>query len=317
MAVSTGEIVRRVKENFANRRSDALEENKRRKLETHEAVPEIAEIDNVLSTMVLRVMSATNKGDMEQIDAIRRENQELVEKKAKLLVMAGFPADYTELTYNCEKCKDSGYVGIDMCSCMREEISSAMLENSGIGKLAYGQSFDNFDLSYYGAHRDRMERNFRVIKSFAEGFSRNSSENYLLMGDTGLGKTHLSTALAVTVIKRGHDVLYDTMQNMVDAFSQVQFRGGSQDEVKRYQECSLLIVDDLGSEMTNQFTVSVLYNLINQRANAGKSTVFSTNLTTGELRDRYSDRITSRLLGMYNPLVFKGTDVRMQKLTGR
>jgi len=106
------------------------------------------------------------------------------------------------------------------------------------------------------------------------------------------------------------------MQTMMDDFAENQFRGGSSDGVQKYYDADLLIIDDMGSELTNQFTLSVMYNLINQRSNKNKSTIISTNLSQSELREKYADRITSRLFGMYRPLVFLGTDIRRQKLAG-
>ncbi|MBQ8474223.1 MAG: ATP-binding protein [Clostridia bacterium] len=316
MAITTGEVIRRVKEDFVNRRGRAYDESNARKLEVYGVIPELREIDELLSSTAVRVMMATAMGKAREAEVgrIKSENEALLARKAQLLQAAGYPGDYTSVRFACDKCNDSGYVGIDMCSCLKEEIACAMIENSGIGKLAQTQSFENFDFKYYQTDADIIKKNYDALKSFADNFSKDTTDNFLLMGATGLGKTHLSTAVAVTVIKRGYDVWYDTMQNMVDAFSNTQFRGGDPDEVNRYYNSDLLIVDDLGSELTNQFTISVLYNLINQRANGGKCTIFSTNLTSKELREKYSDRITSRLLGMYYPLLFKGKDIRMQKL---
>ena len=203
-----------------------------------------------------------------------------------------------------------------MCSCLKNAIAHASLEASGVGALAHKQNFDNFSFDYYnGEDRSRMERNYNALRDYAEGFSGKGDDSWMLMGNTGLGKTHLSTAVAVRVIEKGYDVVYETMQTLMDDFSENQFRGGSSESVAKYYEADLLVVDDLGSELTNQFTVSVLYNLINQRANKNKATVFSTNLTQKELRERYADRIVSRLFGMYKPLLFKGSDIRAQKLS--
>ncbi len=317
--MSSREALKRVKENFVNRRGAAIEECERKKNELYGIIPGLREIDAALATTATEVMIAiTNGGNVEEnIAALRQKNEALRQQRGKLLLANGYPADHTDLKYRCRKCNDSGYVGINMCSCMREELAEATLEQSGIGKLARSQNFDNFSLDYYtGADRDNTEYIYKTLRRFAENFDSETDANWLFMGDTGLGKTHLSTAVAVQVIRRGYDVVYETMQSMVDDFSENQFRGGSAELVQKYYDADLLIVDDLGSEMTNQFTVSVLYNLINQRANKRKPTVFSTNLTQKELRERYADRITSRLFGMYQPLVFRGTDVRRQKLSG-
>lgn len=284
----------------------------------HEMYPEIKRIDDELSKTAVRILSAIS-GAMKNEDAvaeIRKSNEELRERRGALLRAEGYPEDYSDIVYDCPHCADSGFVGINMCSCMRSEIAESRLRDSELGRLSETQSFESFDLSFYknGGERELVELNFATLKNFADTFSSKSDDNYLLIGATGLGKTHLSTALGVAVIRRGYNVVYKTIQSVIDDFEQVQFRGESQSAVRKYYECDLLIVDDLGAELTNQFTLSCLYNIINTRMNKRKPTVFSTNLNSQELRDRYADRITSRLFGEYKPLVFKGTDIRRQRL---
>lgn len=289
--------------------------------ELHEKFPEIVEIDKRLSrtgSLILDAMKSEKNID-EAINRIRQENDELRKKRGAFLEANAYPADYTDVRYECERCGDSGYVGLDMCVCMKTAIARARLEDSELGRVAATQNFDNFDLGYYneGAERDNVSRHLKLLRGFAEGFNEKSEQSWLLLGGTGLGKTHLSTAVGVAVISKGYDVVYKTVQSVMDDYQQVQFRGGDAECINKYYDCDLLIVDDLGAEMATQFTVSCIYNLINTRMNKRKPTIFSTNLTQTELRDRYADRITSRLFGEYIPLVFKGTDVRRQKLTGK
>ena len=319
MSVSTKEIYRKVKDDFVNRRGAVYEECDRKKQKLYAEIPELQEFDRELAKTAGKIMKATLAGGNveERIAELKAENEELRSKRGELLVSKGYPADYTDIKYRCEKCNDSGYVGIDMCSCMRSEIAAAMLEASGIGVLAKTQSFESFSFDFYkGNDLENITYVYNELRNFAEGFSSKTTDSWLLVGDTGLGKTHISTAIAKKVIERGFDVTYETMQSMMDDFTESHFRGGSAESVNKYYDADLLIIDDLGSELTNQFTVSVMYNLINQRANKNKPTVISTNLTQKELRERYADRITSRLFGMYKPLVFSGTDIRRQKLAG-
>ena len=137
------------------------------------------------------------------------------------------------------------------------------------------------------------------------------------MGGTGLGKTHLSSALAKRVIEKGNDVFYTGAIDLFSQFEIQRFKSYSNEPnelIERYFECDLLIIDDLGTEMVNQFSVSTLYNLLNDRLSRRKPTLISTNLSNEEIQKKYTDRITSRMLGEYNVLVFVGTDVRAQKL---
>ena len=182
------------------------------------------------------------------------------------------------------------------------------------------QTFESFDLSYYSAEngdRSRMQYNFDLLQKYAEQFDL-QAKNLLFCGATGLGKTHLSTALARRVIERGFDVYYTTAIGMVSDFEHARF-GRGEDRVAadptRYVDCDLLILDDLGTEVSNQFTNSCLYMVLNDRINLKRPTIINTNLSARELQTRYTDRIASRLLGEYYPILFVGTDIRRRKIT--
>jgi DNA replication protein DnaC len=280
----------------------------------------VKEIDIALSRTALEIMSAISNGKEnaeEALARVRTRNASLMEKRGALLKAAGYPEDYTDVRYDCEKCGDSGYVDGKMCECMKRELVMAGYESSGLGKLISKQSFENFSLEYYktgGANYKHMEFYFSSLRSFAENFSADTYKNFLLIGGTGLGKTHLSTAVAKAVIERGFDVLYVSAIDMFADFEQKQF-GNGEDNTRRYFDCDLLIIDDLGTELTNQFTVSCLYNVINSRINAARSTFINTNLSQKDIETKYAERITSRIFGEYYPLAFKGIDVRKQKRT--
>ena len=286
--------------------------------EIYARIPEVKEIDIALSRTALEIMSAISNGKEnaeEALARVRTRNASLMEKRGALLKAAGYTEDYTDVRYDCEKCGDSGYVDGKMCECMKRELVMAGYESSGLGKLISKQSFENFSLEYYktgGANYKHMEFYFSSLRSFAENFSADTYKNFLLIGGTGLGKTHLSTAVAKAVIERGFDVLYVSAIDMFADFEQKQF-GNGEDNTRRYFDCDLLIIDDLGTELTNQFTVSCLYNVINSRINAARSTFINTNLSKKEIETKYAERITSRIFGEYYPLVFTGVDVRKQK----
>ena len=275
---------------------------------------EIREIDRELVTTGLRLFKiACDGGD---ITPLKERNLHLTKERRKILVKLGYPEDYTEVKYSCPECSDSGFVDMRMCRCFREALLKENIKSSGIGKLIERQSFDNFDLSGFEdeeSHR-RMEYNFATAKSFAENFGE-GGKNLLFIGKTGTGKTHLSTAIAKAVIERGYEVLYDSAQNIVSAFETDRFKSGYgpyEPKADKYMECDLLILDDLGTEFVNQFTVSCLYNLLNTRINKGLSTVISTNLSPAELSSKYEDRIYSRIVGSDSQiLLFVGKDRRL------
>ena len=306
----------KAKEIIESRRTSAVALADSRNEELRRISPEIREIDAELTgTGLLLFKTACSGGD---IEPIKRRNLELVAKRRATLVTLGYPEDYTDVKYVCAKCSDTGAVGTKTCSCLKELLVKMNIEASGMGKLIDKQSFDNFDLEWYKTNDEdyrRMAYNLKTARAFAESFGSQGASNLLFVGNTGTGKTHLSTAIAKEVISRGYDVLYDTAQNVVAAFETDRFRSGYGEKESvsdKYLECDLLILDDLGTEFSNQFTVSCLYNLINTRENRGLSTIISTNLSAEELAGRYDGRIYSRIVGCdYKVLCFHGRDHRV------
>ena len=316
------EVYARIREEYQTKYRKAEAEADRRTAELHHASPELAEIDRKLSEMGASIAFAIlGAGPRPDIETVKRKNLALQEERRVLMEKLGYPADYTDPPYECPACKDSGFVGARMCDCMRRALILASCEASGIGQLMRTQSFDTFKLDYYkGAERETMARNLAILRDYAERFTTDS-DNLIFYGATGLGKTHLSTSVARRVIERGFDVCYTTAQQLFANFERERF--GTDNgmapavSLSRYTECDLLILDDLGTEMTNEFIISALYAVINGRLNLRRPTILNTNLSMREIQSRYTDRIASRILGDYKPLVFVGTDVRRQKLNGK
>lgn len=317
------EAYRQIREKYRTKALAAEEKAEKRTAEVYAASPELEKIDRELRKTASEIALATfgvGESWRENLTAVREKNLALQAKRKDLLTALGYPVDYTDPPYECEACRDSGYVGIRMCDCMRKELVYASFAASGLGDLIRTQTFENFDLGYYAANSAdyvRMKQNLELVRTYAETFD-GRGDNLLFCGGTGLGKTHLSTALARRVMERGYDVSYTSAINLFGAFEAARFgnnTAGGGEEPARYHECELLIIDDLGTEVVNQFTVSCLYMVLNNRLNAGQATVVSTNLSPKEIKERYVDRVASRLLGEFRPVLFVGTDVRRQKLT--
>lgn len=302
----------KVKDGIEKRRRDALAAAEARELYVRSQSPDIERIDSELSKTGLELFRiACTGGDLEPL---KKRNRQLVEERKRLLVRLGYPADYTEVKYSCPDCSDTGYIknGAAMCHCFREALIKENIASSGIGRLIEKQSFDNFDLNWYKSNGDtyaRMSNNLAAAKDYVRDFG--NGQNLLLIGKTGTGKTHISTAIARELIHKGYDVVYDSAQNIVSDFEADKFRSGySQQESRseKYLVCDLLIMDDLGTEFLNQFTVSCIYNLLNTRQNRGFSTIISTNLSPEELAHRYEDRIYSRMVGRGTQILFFAGD---------
>ena len=311
----------RIKAEFSQKSFEAHKRARQRQDELYWKIPEVFEIDRELSKTGMEIMAVISAGvDVERrILDIREKNALLQRERGELLKKNGYPENYSDVQYECALCGDTGYVDTKMCDCMRRALILAGYESSGIGALIKTHSFDNFSLEYYrtdGGNYDGVRAAFQNLRAFADGFNKDTYRNYLLIGGTGLGKTHLSTSVAKTAIERGFDVLYVTAMGLLSDFEEKRFgNGGSlKNEIERYMNAELLIIDDLGTEITNQFSLACIYDVINERINRRRSTIINTNLSKKDLESRYNERITSRLFGEYVPFLFCGRDIRQQKL---
>lgn len=313
----------RIRKEYENKYLRAREAANLRRSEALFAIPELEEIDRALGNTGLVIMNAAMQGgDVEQkIAEARLENLALQERKRELLVKHGFPADYTDVKYECPLCNDEGFYEFKICTCMKKKLVEAAYESSGMAQLLMTQSFDTFDLSYYAYDlrtAGHMKRVLDIAKDYADAFNPAVPSNMIFMGATGLGKTHLSTAIARNIIENGHDVFYAGSITLISDFEMQRYGNSAGGETglgtSQYFDCDLLIIDDLGTEVINQFTTTVLYNVINTRISRKKSTIINTNFSQDELRAKYADRITSRIFGEYRVIPFVGRDVRLGKL---
>ena len=308
----------KVKEMIDARRQEARRLSEVRSLEVRGLSDEICAIDAELEkTGPLIFKTAVSGGD---IAPIKERNQQLVARRREIIKSLGYPEDYTDLKYSCPTCRDTGFLeNTKACACFRRLLYTENVKSSGMGRLIDEQSFDNFDINafaYDPAVMRKMENVVCQAKDFAVNFGKkHKGKNLLLIGKTGCGKTHISTSIARVLLEGGYYVLYDSSQNIVSAFENDKFRSGYgayEPEADKYLECDLLIIDDLGTEFVNQFTISCLYNLFNTRRNRGLSTIISTNLDPAELSSKYEDRIYSRIVGSdYKVLFFEGKDYRL------
>lgn len=322
------QVIEKVKDEFEKKRKIAVDTAEARKAEMYETCPVLKQIDTALASTGLKVYKAAldgKEGLDERIRLLEKENMELQDDRRRILKMSGKPENYLDIVYSCKKCSDTGYCGLNMCSCMKKALIKEAYESSGLGSVLTKQNFDNFSLDYYSCEkagtsvspRDNMKYILDEAKSYVKNFGKKEkNDNLLFIGKTGLGKTHISTAIAKGVIDKGYDVVYDTVQNILNVFEMQTFGHNTEAaaEAERYTQCSLLIIDDLGTEFKSSFTQSVLYNLINTRIISGKAMIISTNLDDSELfKKQYDDRINSRLIGNFRTFKFFGEDIRIKK----
>lgn len=314
------ETYKKAEQELALRRSRALSQREEHHRVAVETVPEILETEEKMSSAGLATIKALGMGAVDAKEYIRKLseiNLSAQEQRRALLKGAGFPEDWLDVHYTCKKCEDKGFVNGIMCDCFKELLKSLEYEKL-CSKLPVGNCrFDNFKLDYYpdGAGtspRRRMESVLNYCKAYAADFSRRSP-SLLLYGKTGLGKTHLSLAIAGKAVESGYGVIYTSAQNLFNRLEKEKFGRSDGNTEETIFDCDLLIIDDLGAEFTTQFTVSALYNIVNSRELEGKPTIISTNLNPEQLTSTYGERIASRILSNFVMLYFDGSDIRQIK----
>lgn len=305
------------------KRLRARAEQERRTDEIIRKIPETAAIERQIRSVCLSVLQiADDKNRAERVEQIRKQTEEADAMMRKILTANGYPADYLDLQFSCSECNDSGFVNGKRCRCLNHEIAVISAEQMNARSRLSLCSFDSFSLRYYDdlpqEQRRTMERILQHCRQYAEDFTPGVSGNLLMMGETGLGKTHLSLSIASVVLEKGFSVIYDSVGSLLHTLEQEHFRdgGSSGDTLETLLDCDLLILDDFGTEFDTSFTRSLLYTILNSRMNAAKPCIVNTNLTAAEIQGTYGDRILSRLLSS-EVLRFYGKDIRLKKRQSR
>ncbi len=322
-------VLRRATARLEQQRRHRADDLDRRRSEVEQRMPRVAEIDRHLRQTLLKVAQATFRGGdpTPEIERLRQENMALQAEREQLLVSAGYSPDVLEDKPACPKCADKGWADGQMCDCLK--VLCAQEQIKELSKLLDlgEQSFHSFRLECYSTQpwpdmgtspRENMARVLDVCRNYAQKFGRFYFDNLFLYGAPGLGKTFLSACIARVVSENGFSVVYDTAGNIFSAFETQKFSRGDEDardareETNRYLNCDLLILDDLGCELTTALTQATLYTLLNTRLVAGRRTVISSNLSPDDVRRRYTPQIASRLEGEFRALPFFGEDIRLK-----
>ena len=324
-------VLRRATKRLEDRRKERAAAQARREAEIYARLPRVAEIDKQLKGTVYQIIAASLKEGRDptpSIQVIKDRNLSLQAERTRLLLDNGYGADALDGQPVCPHCNDTGWVGARMCTCLKQLCAQEQIrELSKLLDLGE-QSFETFSMDYYSdqpwpgealSPRENMEFIFDMCSNYARKFGRFKVRNLFLSGPPGLGKTFLSACIARSVSEKGFSVVYDTAVNIFARFEEQKFARDRQDveeardETKRYLGCDLLILDDLGSELTTPFVQSALYTLVNARLMANQQTVISSNLSMEQVRQRYTPQIASRLEGEYRVLPFYGEDIRLQR----
>ena len=307
-----------------DRRRESAEREAEQKAEELELrAPELRAINRKLSQAGLKAVKLAIAGDQEALEKLRNENLADQERRKELLESLGSSEEALEVHYTCPVCNDTGIVENHYCDCFKRLVKSLQTETLNAVSPAGDSTCDNFNLEYYRGVTDpetgvdaysRMGQILSYCEAYAEDFGL-QSPSLILYGNTGLGKTHLSLAIANKAIEKGYNVVYGSAHNLLSEIEKEHFGRLKTDDSPEDNvlNADLLILDDLGAEFSTSFTVSMVYNIINTRILKGLPTIISTNLWYDEISDKYGNRVYSRIIGSYTPLEFAGRDVRQLK----
>ena len=324
-------VLRRAAARLAGQRQRRQEELAQRRQTLFDRSPELARVDRQLRGTILEVITNCLKAGTDPGPALRvikDRNMALQDRQAQLLRELGCPPDALADVPLCRTCGDTGWVKGEMCGCLKALCAQEQVKELARTLDVENQTFDTFSLDWYsalpwpgegGSPRENMEFIYEVCLNYAQKFEKFYFKNLFLTGDPGLGKTFLSACIARTVAENGFWVVYDTAVHVFSKFEEQKFAKNVEEEqearreTRRYLNCDLLILDDLGSELTTPFVQSALYTLVNTRLTRDRRTVISSNLTMDGVRARYAGQTASRLEGEYRVLRFFGDDIRLKR----
>lgn len=303
----------------ARRRENKYLLDKRTK-EIYNKCPEILSIDNEIARESADRAKRSLMGETDALVGIEEFIDGLSRKKAELLLKLGYPADYLQPIYDCPLCHDTGYIEREQCSCFKKAANRVRFESSNISSLTDTQNFDTFNLELFSREAssmgispyDNMKMILEKSHAFVDNFDTQHG-NILIKGTAGVGKTFLSSCIAKALLDSSHSVLYYSASGLFKLLDDIHFGNGSDESAHDDDyilKCDLLIIDDLGTEFYNRFTVSSLFTIINERGLCNKSTIISTNLSLKQFEDQYSERILSRINQYYQFFSLFGADLR-------
>ncbi len=318
------DIYSKIEKEYSDRRLKNARLLEERKEQVYLKVPGYKDTEQELhSLMIKKAQLALSGAQPEEISKTENRIGTLRKKKNELLKNAGIDPGYLEPVYTCSKCKDTGYIGTERCSCFKERLSTALSDRSLVRSNLEEENFETFRTAYYEdngseniSQNPRLSAQFALesAKSFVKDFS-GSTDNLFIYGKTGTGKTFLSSCIAKEILEQGYSVVYVSAVRLFKLLSDAAFNkeNGRDRRADHLYDCDLLIIDDMGTELFNSFTGSELFCIINERALDRRHTIISTNLSIEQFRDRYSERIFSRIASNYIMIKLIGDDIRIRK----
>jgi len=294
-----------------------------RKREIFEKIPRIKEINEEMANLTFKASVDAINGNQGSLRSLSESCEVLNNEKELLLERNGYSKTYLDPIYNCKDCKDTGFIGNEKCHCLKQHIINELYSQSNLNEILHRENFDNFSFDYYSPDfydkvtgKNALE-NIEEVVDYCHHFIKtfdSTFTNIIIYGNTGVGKTYLTNCIAKELIEKGKSVIYLSAVRLFDILSDYTFNSkrieNVGDTVENIHNCDLLIIDDLGTEFSNSFTPSAFFNCVNERLLASKSTIISTNLFPADIARKYTERISSRIVGNYVGIKIFGEDIR-------
>ncbi|MCX8128902.1 MAG: ATP-binding protein [Clostridia bacterium] len=326
-----------IKNEYERRQKTAFDNMMARKSEVYSSIPRIQEIDHEIQLSGIRYNKAILLGNGSAgtvVNELAVKIDDLKHEKALILSQYKYPANYLEMSYSCERCRDTGFIdssyGSEKCSCYKQQLVNLLYSRSNL-RLTEKENFACFDESYYPEKPDEAKygiktsprENILAIKErchrFIESFGSPDERNLFFSGPTGVGKTFMSNCIAMELINKGRTVLYQTAPVLFNTITEYKMKAYKEDEFEdegynSIFDAELLIIDDLGTETPSAARYSELLNILNTRYTNNLTkpckTIISTNIGAKKLYEYYTERVTSRIVGYFDRLMFAGEDIR-------
>ncbi len=316
----TNEQYNQMMREYDARRFQALRDMEIRKETVYKRFPKLLTVQDRIAENAASRARARIQGNDGVLPALDEESKALRAEKEQLLKEYRIPEGYLEPHYSCPDCRDTGYIGSEKCHCFRRAISELLYDQSGLRAVLSRENFGTLSMEYYdqdiqiGSKNlyDYMREKIGLCRKFAEDYDF-APGSLLFYGPTGTGKTFLSNCIAKELLDSCHSVLYFSAIDLFNLFSRSRFSQDAEPVDSSALQCDLFIIDDLGTESVNSFTVSKLFYCINERLNRQKGTVISTNLDPVHLRELYGERIYSRIVSGFTLIRLDGADIRIKK----
>ncbi|MBQ9614204.1 MAG: ATP-binding protein [Lachnospiraceae bacterium] len=305
---------------YSRIRDEHRHELTRRRNLVYARIPEFRELESAVPSRAAQSLQELLGEESDAVN-VRSKLQEDLEqlrlRREALLTGHGFPADYLEMTYACPHCHDTGYIDGQKCQCLRAREVRLLYDQSHLRELTAANNFSVLSTEFYqGEDLDRFRRAWQATWNFVNNFD-SDYENLYFYGTVGTGKSFLSICAAKELIQSGHSVLYFSAAALFEKLSALAFNYQNKEEYRTFAEdladVQLLIIDDLGTELASSFVSGQLFSIINERHLRRRSTIISTNLSLEDLRNRYSDRVCSRIISGYTACKLTGPDIRIIK----